>query len=72
MLYTIVPLEIIFADEEPSIESIADHQEVELNQEGIRLMVQQSVSGQYKISRLISTNPQDYLRAEWQPGSIIY
>lgn len=71
MLYTIIPSEAIF-DAEPQtspLESSAD--EVEIKQGPVSLLTQPLPGGQYKINRIISTDPQDYLRPEWQPGSIM-
>ncbi len=73
MFYTIVPLEYVFEEEE-SEENESKKQkkeDIEIKREGVSLMVEGSSSGQYKITRLISTNPNDYLRPEWQPGTII-
>ncbi|HBF38496.1 MAG TPA: hypothetical protein DDW50_14405 [Firmicutes bacterium] len=71
MFYTIVPLEYIFEGEEESEESESKKQkndDIEIKREGVSLMVQSSDAGHYKITRLISTNPNDYLKPEWQPG----
>jgi hypothetical protein len=73
MLYTIVPIEYIFA-----VEEIEDDQsekqkdeDIEITKEGVSLLVQSLAPGQYKVTRIISTNPNDYLRPEWQPGVIM-
>ena len=74
MFYTIVPLEYIFGEEE-SDESESKKQkndDIEIKRDGgVSLMVQGSENGQYKITRIISTNPNDYLRPEWQPGMFL-
>ncbi len=74
MFYTIVPLEYIFEeDESEETESKKQKKEdIEIKREGgVSLMVESSPFGQYKITRLISTNPNDYLKPQWQPGTII-
>jgi hypothetical protein len=75
MFYTIVPLEYIFEEEESEeVESKKQKKEdIEIKREGgVSLMVEGSSSGQYKITRVISTNPNDYLKPEWQPGTVIF
>lgn len=71
MLYTIIPSEAIFdsATETSSVESAAA--EVEIKQGSVSLLAQPLPGGQYKINRIVSTDPQDYLKPEWQPGSIM-
>lgn len=70
MLYTIIPLEAIF-DPETETSSGESTAEVEIKQGPVSLLAQPLPGGQYKINRIISTDPQDYLRPEWQPGSIM-
>lgn len=70
MLYTIIPLEAIF-DPEMETSSGESTAEVEIKQGPVSLLAQPLPGGQYKINRIISTDPQDYLRPEWQPGSIM-
>lgn len=69
MLYTIIPFEAIF---DPDLESgplQSSGDEVEIKQGSVSLLTQPLPGGQFKINRIISTDPQDYLRPEWQPGS---
>jgi hypothetical protein len=70
MLYTIIPLEYIFEEEDPEESEPPKHknEEIEIKKDGVSLLVQSLVSGEYQIKRIISTNPHDYLRQEWQPG----
>lgn len=71
MLYTIIPIESIFdSDSENSIDKDS-HGEVEIEQGRASLLAQSLPGGQYKITRIISTDPQDYLKPEWQPGTIM-
>lgn len=69
LLYTIVPMESIFESETDNQEDF--HDEIEIIQGRASLLIQSLAGGKYKITRLISTDPQDYLRPEWQPGRII-
>jgi uncharacterized protein (DUF2141 family) len=73
MLYTIVPIEYIFEAEEIADDDSEKQkdEDIEITKEGVSLMVQSLASGQYKVTRIISTNPNDYLRPEWQPGVIM-
>lgn len=67
LLYTIVPSEAIFDSESDNNEG---QQEVEITLGQASLLAQSLPGGQFKISRIISTNPQDFLKPEWQPGNI--
>lgn len=73
MFYTIVPLEYIFGDDEPEQDEPQKNndEEIEIRRGSVSLMVRPHLPGQYKINRIISTNPHDYLRPEWQPGAIL-
>jgi hypothetical protein len=73
MFYTIVPMEFIFGEDEPEEEKPQKNNddEIEIKKGSVSLMVQPHLPGQYKINRIISTNPRDYLRPDWQPGSIV-
>jgi len=59
-----------------SIEDILkDYEQVkelkEINYQGKKLQVETLESGQYRIVRIISSNPQDYLNPKLQPGLIL-
>lgn len=69
LLYTIIPMETIFESETDNWEG--SHNEIEMVQGRASLLVQSLPGGKYKVTRIISTDPQDYLRPEWQPGTII-
>ena len=65
ILHTIVPPELIFPVGEESF-SIQQHH----SWNGIPLIVEQS--GQmYKVIRVMSSDPADYLRSEIHPGALI-
>lgn len=67
LLYTIVPNESIFDSE---IDYNGGQQEMEIALGQASLLVQSLPGGRYKINRIISTDPQDFLKPEWQPGTI--
>ncbi len=71
MLYTIIPFEAIFDSETESGPPESSADEVVIKQGSVSLLTQALPGGQYKINRIISTDPEDYLKPEWQPGSIM-
>lgn len=62
ILYTVMPLEAIFQEDEGG-----GYQDLII--EGVQLEVEQTTPGRGRITRIISTNPQDYLDPRWQPGT---
>lgn len=66
MLYTIVPYDDIFSE----TDSIANRQEITIG--GVIMQFEPGEGNLGKISRLISTNPQDYLNPRYQPGTIVF
>ena len=75
VLYTIIPLEYIFGEDDAEVAGIATAMttppEVELKRGAVSLIVQPGVGGSAQITRIISSNAQDYLNPEWQPGRTI-
>lgn len=63
MLWTVVPEQLIF-DEDDNF-SVA-----EMNVGNVTVVVQVGADGSKRVQRLLSTNPRDYLRPEWQPGIV--
>jgi len=71
MLYTIIPPEIIFGDDpETEFRQEKSVAEIEVKKGSVSIFCQ-PVGDEMKITRLISTNPQDYLKPEWQPGAVL-
>lgn len=71
-LYTIVPIEYIFGEmEDDGDYSQEKFHEVEIKKGQTSIMCQSLPSGEMRVNRIISTNPQDYLKTDWQPGSIV-
>jgi hypothetical protein len=72
-LYTIVPIEVIFGDDpetNPSDYRENTSRSFEINYYGRNFLAQSLSNGRLKIDRLLSTDPQDFLNPDWQPGSI--
>ena len=67
LLWSIVPTELVFANFSEPLPTW-----VEVQQEGVTMLVTLGTNGMAKVERLISPNPQDYLRPEWQPGTLIH
>ncbi len=63
IIYTPIPPEGLFG----MTDSTASYTELEVN--GARLVVEQTGMNQCRVVRLISTDPNDYLKAEYQPGA---
>ncbi len=66
ILYTPMPLELVL---EGIDKAGPQYQEIEVA--GAKLMVEQTGIAQGRVIRLLSTNPQDYLTAQYQPGTEI-
>jgi hypothetical protein len=69
LLYTIISPEFIFEETDSQTEN--GEPEVEIKRGSLSLMVQPLPSGQARVTRIISTDAQDYLNPQWQPGSIM-
>ena len=66
LMWTIAQLDRVLegSDQYPS-----QWREVELG--GVTMVVSPGENGMGRVERLISPNPQDYLRPEWQPGAMV-
>jgi len=65
ILWTVMPMEQVF----DSKQNIPDFEEMEYLK--IKVIVEKVAPNQYRIVRLITTDPMDYLKPEMQPGSIV-
>lgn len=65
VLYTVVPIEDVL------LQGVEPPPQAEVEWEGRRLVVEPLEGGVARVSRLISTDPMDYLNPRWQPGSFI-
>lgn len=66
LLWSIVPTEFVFASTDAAAPKFR-----ELKMEGATMVVEPLPGGMGRIERVISGNPQHYLRPEWQPGQYI-
>ncbi|WP_425060923.1 hypothetical protein SCACP_16840 [Sporomusa carbonis] len=66
ILWTIVPEEAIFVNQN---QSIAAYEEIEYS--GQKVLVEKVSAKEFRVVRLLTTNPSDYLRNDLQPGTII-
>jgi hypothetical protein len=67
ILWSIIPTDILFASNGKADE--VELQELQLGH--ATMVVSPAQFGMAKIERLISPNPRDYLKPEWQPGALI-
>lgn len=73
MLYTIVPIETIFSENESETEGLSNHvseQTVQIG--GATLLVEPDGMGRGKVKRVLSTDPNHFLDPRWQPGQTIH
>lgn len=64
-MWTIAPTEHLFA----SPDDVKSYREIEFD--GIPILVEDVAENQCKIIRLLSTNPDDYLVNQLQPGNLL-
>ena len=64
ILYTVVPPEEIFPEEEERTFVTARYQ-------GVSVVVEPVGDGRARLERVLSTDPEDYLRSDLQPGAIL-
>lgn len=67
MLYSIVPLEIVFGNSDGG--SQVKYMEAEYL--GEKVLVSKLENDDYMIARLLSTNPRSYLNQKLEPGSVV-
>lgn len=65
IIHSIVPLENIYESDTHDV-----HNEI-IDYGQIKLEVRSLENKNYEVLRIISTNPQDYLKADLQPGSML-
>ncbi|KYZ77126.1 hypothetical protein AXX12_03045 [Anaerosporomusa subterranea] len=65
ILWTIMPEELVFGQES----YVDPYEEIEFA--GAKMMVEKIAANQCRIVRIISTDPQDYLRSDLQPGVVL-
>lgn len=65
MLYTIMPPEEIWAEEQEDVEL------KDVDFQGCMMQIEPVDTATGKVVRILSTDPQDYLNPAFQPGSIV-
>ncbi len=68
LLYTVMPLETIFAEPEEERAGVAAAEQM-MEIGGVPVMIRADGAGGAVITRLLSTDPQHYLDPQWQPGA---
>ncbi len=66
ILWTIVPEEVVYAD--PN-QTNPTYEEIEYA--GQKIMAQKISQSEFRVVRLLTTDPSNYLRNELQPGTVI-
>lgn len=69
ILYTVLPDESVMEDENEFDEYLNSQRFIEYD--GRHLIIEPISEQEWKIVRLISSNPQDYLNEHFQPGKAI-
>ncbi|MEK3886917.1 YlzJ-like family protein [Bacillus sp. FSL K6-3431] len=65
ILHTIIPAELIFPEKQENFSK-----QITLTRNGVPMIVEQS-GHMYKIVRIMSSDPADYLNGDLHPGTII-
>lgn len=66
-MHTIVPIDIVF----DGLDKLNQIQYNVVNYKGVKMEVQHIKNDEYKIVRLISSDPNDYLNKMLNPGEVI-
>ncbi|MBM7623451.1 YlzJ-like family protein [Sporohalobacter salinus] len=64
--YSIFPIEEIFYEEEEE-----EGELLELEVDGMTMLIKQTEIDQGEIVKIISSNPQDYINVDYQPGTMV-
>ena len=65
ILWSIIPPEMIWGTVNPP----SPYEEIEYN--GMKCLVEKTSTTQYRVVRLLTTNPTDYLCTELEPGKLL-
>lgn len=63
ILWTVMPLDVVFSEPEPA----PSYEEVDVD--GTKLIVERLSATEAKVTRIISSNPADFLNPNYQPGT---
>jgi hypothetical protein len=69
LYYSVYPLEVILGTEDEE-EKAERWRELELD--GKRVLVRMDSRGEQTITRLLSTDPEDFLNPRFTPGNVIF
>ncbi|GEN34068.1 MULTISPECIES: YlzJ-like family protein [Aneurinibacillus] len=67
IIYSTLPMDLIFQNEDPAA---YENMEIQLN--GLTMLVKPCGTNEARIVRLISPNPYDYMNPSYAPGQKIY
>lgn len=67
ILWTPMQLELVFE----GLEKMADPEYGHLCRDGVSMLVQRTGDGRLRVARLLSTDPMDYLKKEYSPGTML-
>lgn len=65
IIYTPMPLELVLE----GVQQNRYYKEIQVD--GVKLQVEELENGQYRINKLLSTDPFDFLNPQFQPGNLI-
>lgn len=68
LLWTVVPLDVVFKEADSTEPAVRCE---EVGYAGGRVVVEKNSADQVRVIRVLSTDPREYLRQEWQPGTIL-
>ena len=67
ILWTPMPLELVVE----GLEEMCPAEHSQVTYHGVPMLVERTKSGKGKIVQLLSTNPEDYLNADYNPGNFV-
>lgn len=70
IIWSVIPYEDIFSESSQNIQANNDVEEI--NYSNCRVLAKCLNKNEYQIVRLITTDPQDYLNEELEPGRMLF
>ena len=67
ILWTLMQLELVFE----GLEKMSDTGYRHVCHRGVHMLVEKNSDGGARVARLLSTDPRDYLKAEYVPGNML-
>ncbi|SDB98068.1 MULTISPECIES: YlzJ-like family protein [unclassified Candidatus Frackibacter] len=71
LYYSIIPGEVIFNEEDEEVVGTKETDLIEVEVNGITMLVKQTEVDAGEIVKVISSNPKDYLNLNYQPGNVV-